>query len=357
MKKIITFVAVAVVLMASGESFCQQTEPWKGVEWECATTGGMTVTDVTEEIQYLSLGVEDNGYTIPVLAYHCTDGFTDFHSASTPWIEVSFDDSYPDVKSSIQLWIRDACPPAASYFMTQIGTVNDSDTYFILWSNPNTGQRVTFNSAKERSGGIHTIRVEKTEDGTVEYYLDDEWLWSTKDIPDEYTYETPESFGNIILMGQFSLATFTDYTFGNGYSAGPSLLAADLEVDIDIKPFSHNNNISRWKWGLIPVAILSNKKFNALTEVDRDSLTFGQTGEEQSKKFFMRRGKDVNKDGIKDLIVFFSAKKAGFEFGDTVGHLKGSTHNGNAIRGQDSVNILKKKKRRWHWWWRSHRKK
>ena len=85
-----------------------------------------------------------------------------------------------------------------------------------------------------------------------------------------------------------------------------------------------------------------------------DSLTFGKTGDEQSKAFFLRRGKDVNRDGMKDLIVFFGAKLAGFEVGDEMGYLKGSTLNGEAIEGSDSVHIVKEK--RWRFW-HSHKRK
>jgi hypothetical protein len=348
MKKIITFVAVAVVLMVSGKAFSQETKTWKDIEWECATTGGIDVIDITPEIQYLSLVLPPG----PLMAYHCTDGFDDLRSASTPWLEVSFKDSYPDVKSSVQLWIRDACPPAATYFITQIGTdgQNEDDTYFIMWSNPNTNQTVTVNTTKKRSGGVHTIRVEKTEDGTVKYYIDDELLWNTGDIPDNYTYEIPEHFGNIILMADFSSATFTDYKFGSGYSPEPSSLA----VDIDIRPFSRNNKIYHRKWGVIPVAILSNKHFDAPSEVDRDTITFGRRGDEHSKAFFLRRGKDVNHDGMKDLIFFFRAKQAGFEVGDEKGFLKGNTLKGETIKGHDSVSIVEKK--RWRFW-RSHWRK
>jgi len=351
MRKIILLIAAVVFLMIPGKALSQQIETWQGIEWECATTGGIDVIEETVGIKYLSLLVPDSGSTI--MAYYCTDGFTDFRSASTPWIEVSFEDLYPDVKSSVQLWIRDACPPAPTYFITQIGTdgLNEDDTYFILWSNPNTGQRVKLNTTKKRSGGVHTIRVAKTENGAVEYYIDDEWLWSTEDIPDEYTYVVPEYFGNIILMGQFSPATFTDYKFGSGYSPEPLSLAG--KVDIDIRPFSRKNKIYHRKWGVIPVAILSKDGFDAPSEVDRDTVTFGRTGDEHSKAFFLRRGKDVNHDGMKDLIFFFMAKMAGFEVDDTMGYLKGSTHKGNAIEGQDSVSIVEKK--RWRFW-RSHKR-
>ena len=354
MKKTIAFVAMVVILMVSGKAFSQQTETWKGVEWECAMAEGI---DLTTKDPYLWLKPPAPTSQSPFMAYYCTDGFTDFRSASTPWVEVSFEDLYPDVKSSVQLWIRDACPPAASYFIAQIGTdaqnENEDDTYFILWSNPNTGQWVKLNTNKKRSGGVHTVRVAKTEDGTVEYYIDDELLWNTGEIPDNYTYEIPEYFGNIILMAQFSPATFTDYKFGSGYSPEPSSLAVD--VDIDIRPFSRNNKIYHWERGIIPVAILSKKGFDAPSEVDKDSITFGRTGDEPSKAFCLRRGKDVNHDGMRDLIFFFKAKKAGFEVGDKEGILKGSTLNGAAIEARDAVNIVEKK--RWRFWRRSHKRR
>ena len=352
MKKIIIFIAVAVVLMIPAKALSEYTETWKGIDWKCDTTGGIKVTKVTEEIEHLSLEPAP-GSDIPVMAYYCTDAFTDFRSASTPWVEVSFEDLYPDVKSSVQLWIRDECPPAASYFMTLIGTdaENEDDTYFIQWRNPSTNTIVKVNTTKKRSGGVHTIRVGKTENGAVEYYIDDEWLWSTEDIPDKSAYEAPEYFGHIILMAQFSSATFTDYTFGSGYSPEPSSLAVD--VDIDIRPFSRNNKIYHWEWGVIPVAILSNKNFDAPSEVDRESLTFGRTGNEHSKAFFLRRGKDVNQDGLRDLIFFFKSKMAGFQVGDKEGFLKGNTVKGEKIKGRDSVSIVEKK--RWRFW-RSHKR-
>ena len=350
MRKILLLIATVVFLMIPGKALSQQTETWKGVEWECAMADGI---DLIAEDPYLLLKQPAPTYQSPFMAYYCTDSFTAFRSASTPWVEVSFEDLYPDVESSVQLWIRDACPPATSYFFTQIGTdaQNEDDSYFILWCNPNTGQCVKLNTNKKRSGGVHTIRVGKTEDGTVEYYIDDELLWNTEDIPDNYTYEIPEYFGNIILMGQFSSATFTDYKFGSGYSPPPPSLA--VEVDIDIRPFSHNNKIYHWERGVIPVAILSKNGFDAPSEVDRDTLTFGQTGDEHSKAFFLRRGKDVNHDGLRDLIFFFKAKRAGFQVGDKEGFLKGSTLKGQAIEGRDSVSIVEKK--RWRFW-RSHKR-
>ena len=94
--------------------------------------------------------------------------------------------------------------------------------------------------------------------------------------------------------------------------------------------------------------------FDAPSEVDRDTVTFGRRGDEHSKAFFLRRGKDVNHDGLRDLIFFFKAKQAGFQVGDKEGFLKGNTLKGKTIEGQDSVSIVEKK--RWRFW-RSHKRK
>ncbi|MGB5923880.1 MAG: hypothetical protein WBH36_16780, partial [Syntrophobacteria bacterium] len=104
---------------------------------------------------------------------------------------------------------------------------------------------------------------------------------------------------------------------------------------------------------VIPVAILSKAGFDAPSAVDKDTITFGRTGDEHSKAFFLRRGKDVNQDGLRDLILFFRAKRAGFQVGDKEGYLKGNTLKGETIEGYDSVSIVEKK--RWRFW-RSHKR-
>lgn len=87
------------------------------------------------------------------------------------------------------------------------------------------------------------------------------------------------------------------------------------------------------------VAILSSDTFDAVTEVDTDSLTFGQTGTEPSLKKCRKRGKDVNRDGFKDLICKFYVNKAGFEVGDSVGILKGYTYSGTPMEGHGFLKV------------------
>jgi hypothetical protein len=112
-------------------------------------------------------------------------------------------------------------------------------------------------------------------------------------------------------------------------------------VNIDIKPGSDLNPINLKSKGKIPVAILSTTIFNASTQVDKTSLTFGRTGDEMSLAHCNNTTEDVNGDGLFDQVCHFYTQLTGFVLGSTAGVLKGKTLNGVTITGQDSVQILK----------------
>ena len=117
---------------------------------------------------------------------------------------------------------------------------------------------------------------------------------------------------------------------------GPSV----IEVTIDIKPGSDPNSINPKSKGKIPVAILSTPDFDAPSEVRRDSLTFGPTGDKESLAFCSPSPDDVNDDGLYDLVCHFYTQSAEFECGDEWGYLKGQTVDGVLIEGSDSVRIV-----------------
>lgn len=115
---------------------------------------------------------------------------------------------------------------------------------------------------------------------------------------------------------------------------------AEQIVGIDIKPGGVPNSINRRSEGRIPVAILSSATFDA-REVDAASLSFGRTGHEESLAFCSRAPEDVNGDGLPDLVCHFNAPATWFFPGDTQGVLRGKTLKGAAIRGTDSVRIVR----------------
>jgi probable HAF family extracellular repeat protein len=122
---------------------------------------------------------------------------------------------------------------------------------------------------------------------------------------------------------------------------GPEPADGPFAFDIDIRPWNPQNKINlHARWGLIPVAILSTEDFNAPEEVNRRSLTFGQTGEENSLAFCAPWKWDVNRDRRKDLVCYFYEKAANFKCGDNLGTLLGETVDGDLFGGQDKIQMV-----------------
>ncbi len=111
-------------------------------------------------------------------------------------------------------------------------------------------------------------------------------------------------------------------------------------ISIDIRPADGTNTIDLLGMETIPVAILSSGDFDAPKDVNPATLNFGPTGGEQSLVNCARKGKDVNGDGLRDLVCTFSTKAAGFQCGNTEGVLKGKTKDGTVIEGRDLVRIV-----------------
>lgn len=123
-----------------------------------------------------------------------------------------------------------------------------------------------------------------------------------------------------------------------------------MSVNIDIKPGKIPNRIeieSEEEAGKIPVAILSTSQFDASQQVDQNSLTFGRIGDEHSLRHRGHadtpdcRTREVNHDGLLDLVCRFLTRKTGFQPGDIEGILKGQTIDGVSIEGRDSVVIVR----------------
>jgi len=112
-----------------------------------------------------------------------------------------------------------------------------------------------------------------------------------------------------------------------------------MPVGIDIRPWNQRNKIELGEDDRVKVAVLSSTTFDAPASIDRTSLTFGKTGDERSLAFCDPSPRDVNADGLLDLICGFKIIKMGFQLGDTTGVLKGKTLSGTAIRGEDAVFI------------------
>lgn len=111
-------------------------------------------------------------------------------------------------------------------------------------------------------------------------------------------------------------------------------------VGIDVKPGSFPSPINPTSMGTIPVAVLSAPGFDAPSQVDVASLTFGRTGTEASLAFCDSSPQDVNRDGLLDMVCHFRTQLTAFQTGGTQAVLKGTTVTGMPIQGTDSVVIV-----------------
>jgi hypothetical protein len=129
--------------------------------------------------------------------------------------------------------------------------------------------------------------------------------------------------------------------WGEGFDMGADeFVPSYMEIDIDIKPGSYPNSINPRSKGKILVAILSSMDFDASTEVDTESLTFGPTGDEESLAFCSHSSEDVNDDGYDDLVCHFYTQNAEFQCGDNEGIVIGKTVDETPLEGSDSVRIV-----------------
>jgi cell wall-associated NlpC family hydrolase len=144
--------------------------------------------------------------------------------------------------------------------------------------------------------------------------------------------------GNVALAKDVPIAEIPSQ--GYGIMATGTAITPFIPIAIDIKPGNTPNSVNLKSNGNVPVAILSNQTFDAATQVDQTSLTFGHSGDEAS--LASCHTEDVNSDGLVDLLCHFNTQSTGFLSGDTVGVLKGKTIDGTPVRGTDSVNIVPK---------------
>jgi hypothetical protein len=111
----------------------------------------------------------------------------------------------------------------------------------------------------------------------------------------------------------------------------------DLTVSIDIKPHDRGNVINPRSHGSIWVAVLSDTQiaFDPL-QLDIPTVRFGPELAEAMR----RKVKDVNKDGLGDLLLHFMIPETGIACGDTEATLTGKTFDGVSFTGTDSIKTV-----------------
>jgi len=117
------------------------------------------------------------------------------------------------------------------------------------------------------------------------------------------------------------------------------------QINIEIKPGNREvAPVNPKSQGSILVALLSNSGFDA-RGVDTYSLTFGHSGNESSYLRCNKEYRDVDGDGLPDLLCHFDNGKTGFEPTDTAGKIKGRMTAGGQFEGQGWLKVVPAKRK------------
>jgi hypothetical protein len=133
-----------------------------------------------------------------------------------------------------------------------------------------------------------------------------------------------------------------------GIDALFAIARAMVVVTIDIKPGSKRNFINPRATGGIWVAILSEtdsgSPFDPSSQVDIPTVVFGPDG----AKAIHYKVKDINRDGLGDLLLRFNISATGIACGDTEATLTGETFDGQSFTGTDSIKTVGCKSKKHH---------
>jgi len=317
MKHIFQIIVMVAILMMSTITSGQTTVQWKDIDWDAYEAALISVNRdkhlVVKPTYYYGGAAH---YSTPI----------DFRSAKSPWVEATFYDDGRTTNTQLVMTDKDRA-------YVKIGIWGSYKNYVIYWSDPQAGRLSGLvGTAIVRTPGIHTVKLARQENGTLDFWIDNARVWSTNNIK-------PDNFEDIYLTAQVSTGTFIDYQFGTDYR---SPLAA-VKIDIDVKPGGNPNNINMESKGVVPVAILTKDGIDADT-VDPATVTFAAAKPVRWTK------EDVDGDGDLDLLFHFKTQELEFteesieatQFDAT---LEGETTDKRKIVGTDEVRIVPKGKK------------
>ncbi len=134
-----------------------------------------------------------------------------------------------------------------------------------------------------------------------------------------------------------ALQTTVEVSFASPLSvigAAPNA-QTQLEISLSIEPSEKNPRVNLNGNGEVRVALLSGASFDPL-QVDLDTVRFGTAGA-VARAHWTR---DVNRDGLADLVLQFRTGDTGIKCGDTAAPLTAATYDGMAVHGAGQLRTL-----------------
>jgi hypothetical protein len=208
------------------------------------------------------------------------------------------------------------------------GTGTDRLDASLFLFDPSNNRRA-FNLDATRDSGSETEADPRIERFTLD--TDGRWIVGVTSDP-------------VILLTGGTMSRISTMNSGPYTLIISGVTAALQHIVIDIKPGSLEiAPINPKAKGVIPVALLSSPEFTPM-DVAVNSLTFGHSGDEPSMRHCGKDGKDLNADGIPDLVCHFENAVAKFVRGDSMGVVRGKTKGGKLFEGSGDLKVVPEKR-------------
>lgn len=110
-----------------------------------------------------------------------------------------------------------------------------------------------------------------------------------------------------------------------------------IRVTIDVKPGDEPTTIEPKREGMVPIAILTTKEFDA-TRVDPATVHAGAKGTEAA--VFRSAMEDIDGDRDTDMMLLFRVQQMRLECDGKSVSLKGKTRTGQEIEGTEAVTMV-----------------
>lgn len=110
-----------------------------------------------------------------------------------------------------------------------------------------------------------------------------------------------------------------------------------IRVTIDVKPGDNPTTLEPKREGMVPIAILSSKEFDA-AQIDPSTIRAGATGTESS--IFKSMMEDVDNDKDVDMLLLFPVRQLALTCAAKSITVKGKTEKGQDFEGSEPVTML-----------------
>jgi parallel beta-helix repeat protein len=236
--------------------------------------------------------------------------------------------SFPQITNSI-LW-NDAATHGPEIYLTSYNSSADD---------PPSRLAVSYSDVK---GGQEAVVVDNS------FGFASTLIWDATNINEDPMFVGPNDYHlspgspcidagtDTVDLPEFDFEGDARITNGKPDLGADETIATEVSVDIDIKPGSRHKEIDLSYNGVVPVAVLSSKDFDARM-IDPKSVLFA--GAAPVRSFLYDVDRDYRRNYRVDMLFFFKVKQLDLDQNSTEATLTGKTVDGKSFKGTESVTI------------------